>query len=287
MSSELPHPPHHPHDHAIRYGSFQILDGIATWNRDHGVAVAMAESPAVSCQLEGVWDPLQRPPQPRYTTALAGVCIWGKYDCLFIFKPKGKGNPGAERSLSSPKDKADLLKRLHKGEQVEKIILTTSPFGSYQLNTMEWQAEVVARYEVQKLYYVLPLEEYQQTLAELRHYLPPKCVDAMADLLEQQHQQMRQQICSTVNAEVEFIYPLRDGHADTIEASYLWPYQNLPLDLAIEEMEEIRIPYQCWHDGYAIPPILLGMLGDPCPYYERRSEHEATELTLLYPDQMY
>ncbi len=196
MGSVLRHRPHHPHDHAIRYGSFQILDGIATWNRDHGVAVAMAESPAVSCQLEGVWDPLQRPPQQRYTTALAGVCIWGMYDCLFVFKPKGKGNPGAERSLSSPKDKADLLKRLQKGEQVEKIILTTSPFGSYQINTMEWQAEVVARYEVQRLYYVLPLEEYQQTLAELRHFLPPNCVDAMADLLEHQHQQMRQQICS-------------------------------------------------------------------------------------------
>jgi hypothetical protein len=35
-------------------------------------------------------------------------------------------------------------------------------------------------------------------------------------------------------------------------------------------MEEVRIPYQAMKAGAKIPPILLGMLGIPCPYYERR-----------------
>ncbi|EDN65108.1 hypothetical protein BGP_6646 [Beggiatoa sp. PS] len=36
----------------------------------------------------------------------------------------------------------------------------------------------------------------------------------------------------------------------SVEQSYIWPYQNLEIDLGIEEMEEVRIPYQAIESGF-------------------------------------
>lgn len=271
------------HNKGIKYGAFVIKDNLAQWNRDTGVQVKMSPSPAEACQLEGVWDPYHRELADTYRTALSGVCIWSKYDCIFNFKPKSKGNPGAERSLSSPKDKADLIKRLGKGEKVEKIVVSKHPFGSYQVKTVDWQAEVMARFNVEKLYYVLPLEEYCKTLKTLDEFLPRQCVQQITGLLNSHHQHLKEKITAQIHAEIEFIYPLRQGLTQTIEESYTWPYQNLDIDLGIEEMEEIYIPYLAMQAGFHIPPILLGMLGTPCPYYERREHHDEHEIITLYP----
>jgi len=256
--------------HAVKYGAFLIEDGIAHWNRDAGVVVQMEKSASDSCQLEGFWNPHGWKIKDEYHVAMSGLCIWGKYDCVFKFKPKGKGNPGAERSLSNPKDKADLLKRLHAGQHIEQIVISSDPFGLYQSKMIGWQADSVRRFGVEKLYYALPVEEYLQTWKELEKYLPKKCVGQIVQILNTHHEQLEQKINSEINADVIFIHPMQLDNTLSVEQSYVWPYQNLEIELSIEEMEEVRIPYQAMKNGCVVPPILLGMLGTPCPYYERR-----------------
>jgi hypothetical protein len=56
---------------------------------------------------------------------------------------------------------------------------------------------------------------------------------------------------------------------------------NLEIELSIEEIKKVRIPYQAMKNGFAVPPILLGMLGMPCPYYERRNTE--TDFLSLVP----
>ncbi len=277
------HKHYNSHNKGIKYGAFIIKDDIAHWNRDVGIQIPMKRSSSDACQLEGIWDPYHREVADHYQTALTGVCIWGKYDCMFTFKPKSKGNPGAERSLSNPKDKADLLKRVAKGDKIDKIAISAHPFGSYQVKTIAWQADVVARFGIEKLYYVLPLEEYVLTLSALDQFLPHPCFEQINALLNLHHNQLEEKIKAEIHADVEFIYPLRKGLVQTIEESYTWPYQHLDIDLGIEEMEEIYIPYQAMKNGSHIPPILLGMLGTPCPYYERREFENDSEVLTLYP----
>ena len=96
---------------SIKYGAFSIRGGMGYWNGDDRVCVKMEESLSDSCHMEGVWNPDEREIKNSCFTAMSGLCIWSKYDCVFKFKPQGKGNPGAVRSLSNPKDRADLFKR--------------------------------------------------------------------------------------------------------------------------------------------------------------------------------
>jgi hypothetical protein len=256
--------------HAVKYGAFLIEDGIGRWNGDAGVIVQMEKSPSDSCQLEGFWNPYRWEIKDKYRVAMSGLCIWGKYDCVFKFKQRGKGNPGAKRSLSSPRDKADLLKRLRRGQHIEQIVISSDPFGLYQSKMIGWQADSVRRFGIEKLYYALPIEEYTETLNELETLLPKKCVAKIFKILEAHHNQLAEKIKSEIDAEVVFVHPMQVDRTLSVKQSYTWPYQNLDIELGIEEMEEIRIPYQAMKSGSVVPPILLGMLGTPCPYYERR-----------------
>ncbi|MBF0280709.1 MAG: hypothetical protein HQM13_23145 [SAR324 cluster bacterium] len=270
-------------DHqADKYGAFWLKDGIGYWNQDDDVQIKMMESPSDSCQLEGFWNPNGKELQAKYTVAMSGLCIWSKYDCVFKFESRSKGNPGAERSLSSPKDRVDLLKRLSKGHKVEQITVSSDPFGLYQSKIIGWQSDTVCRFGVQKLYYALPIEEYRQTLNDLEKFLSKKWVGELSQMLKAHHEQLEEKIKSKISAEVEFIHPMQFDNTMTIEESYVWPYQNLDIDLGIEEMEEIRIPYQAMKLNSVVPPILLGMLGTPCPYYERRADQKETNFLRLF-----
>ena len=63
----------------------------------------------------------------------------------------------------------------------------------------------------------------------------------------------------------------------------MWPYQNLEIDLGLEEMEEICIPYEAAKTGTIVPPIFLGMLGFPSPYYDRRRYKSESDFYCLIP----
>jgi hypothetical protein len=84
---------------------------------------------------------------------------------------------------------------------------------------------------------------------------------------------------------VEFVYPLEKNGVDTFEESYMWPYKNLEVDLGIEEMEEIKIPYQARQSGIKIPPILLGMLDNSCPYNQKIEDENQAEMISIFPEQ--
>ena len=266
-----------------KYGAFSLEGSNAYWNHDKTVMVNMQASSSNATIMEGMWNPSQHCIETQYKTAMTGLCIWGKYDCTFTFKSLNKGNPGAVRSLSNPKDKADVFKRLSKGQPIDFISLSATPFGRFQTNMIAWQADVVARYQIEKLYYSLPIEEYTQTLNQLENFIPTSCVATIYEILNQHHDQLENKIKEDIQTEVEFIHPLRDKKTETIKDSYVWPYQALAIDLGIEEMEEVRIPYQALKNGYTIPPILLGLLGFPCPYYERRSYKKEDDYIKLIP----
>ncbi|CAK0754285.1 hypothetical protein CCP1ISM_560003 [Azospirillaceae bacterium] len=256
----------------IRYGSFLISDEHGSWNGDTSISVAM-ESTSVVAHREAIWNPCRLPLRSSYKTAITGMCIWAKYDCMFHFKPVAKGNPGARRSLSNPKDRADILDRLIKGQEIEKIMISKDPFGLYQTKMVFWQAEVVYRMNIQKLYYSLPVEEYDAVLRNMEEHLPSCFSDGLKNVLLEHNQMLLDYIKNTIPIEIEFLYPMRQNPDLTIENSYTWPYRCLDAEIGIEEMEEIRIPYQAMKDGARIPPILLGMLGALSPYYEQRHYH--------------
>ncbi len=266
----------------LKYGAFYIQDNLACWNGDPDVQIKLTQSPSVSCQWEGVWNPCHRPLQTEYRVAMSGLCIWSKYDCLLQFKPRSKGNPGAIRSLSNPKDRADLFKRLEKGYEVEQIIVANNPFGLYQSKLITWQADTVQRFKISKLYYTLPIEEYAEVIRFFEKFLPQRFVEQLVEILNSHHDQLEEKIRREMEANVCFVHPLRyDSQLSVIE-SYTWPYQNFDdIELGIEEMEEIRIPYQVLQTGSTVPPILLGMLGTPCPYYVRRNLHEDDYIKII------
>lgn len=266
---------------SVKYGAFTIKDDTGYWNGDADVVIQMHKSASEHCQLEGIWNPHHHELKDEYRVAMSGLCIWAKYDCIFKFKPKSKGNPGAQRSLSNPKDRADILKRLHHDQHVETIVMSREPFGLYQSQMIGWQADTVLQFDIEKLYYALPIEEYTATLGELKNYLPPKCVEQIIEILNSHHDQLVTRITNDIKTKVEFVNPMQMNSALSLGESYTWPYENLSIDLGIEEMEEVRIPYQAMKNGTTVPPILLGMLGVPCPYYELR--HPDDERIELFP----
>lgn len=256
-----------------RYGAFNIVDDIAYWNRDADVKVKLKRNCTSSSTYEGFWNPSQRELQNGYHTAISGLCIWGKYDCVLYFKPRGKGNPGAERSFSNPKDRVDLLKRLNIGQQLDRLVISKNPFGLYQSKLIDWQAQVVRRYHIKQLYYALPISEYLSILQDINSFLPIHFTNEIIQTLYIHQELLEQRIRSSIPTEVKFIHPMQYDDSLSVEQSYMWPYQHIELDLGIEEMEEVNIPYQAMKSGALIPPVLLGMLGMPCPYYERRIYH--------------
>lgn len=268
---------------AIKYGAFRITNGVGHWNGDPNVQITLKESPSSACQWEGFWNPDKKPLPLQYSVAMTGLCIWGKYDCLFKFESRAKGNPGATRSLSSPAHQKNILERLGNGHRLEAIIISCNPFGLYQSKLITWQADTVARFKIKKLYYALPVEEYNQTLIQLESFLPARCITQIRQVLEAHYHQLVKKIKDQIKAEVIFIHPLQDDDKMTVEESYVWPYQNLEIDLGIEEMEEIRIPYQAKQLGANVPPVLLGMLGTPCPYYEQRHDHTEDDFISIVP----
>jgi len=267
----------------LKYGAFSLRGSRAHWNFDDLLQVDMQSTEADPEIMEGIWNPHSHMIEKRYKTAISGLCIWAKYDCVFTFKPLSKANPGAVRSLSSPKDKADILRRLSIGQNVDSIIISALPFGHFQNQMIAWQADVVSRYHIEKLYYSLPVEEYMQTILHLESFLSASCISSIYAILNQHHDQLESKIKNEVHTDIEFIHPLRDGNVETVEQSYAWPYQELPIDLGIEEMEEVRIPYQVLNNGYTIPPIILGLLGFPCPYYERQQYNTENDYIKLVP----
>lgn len=267
---------------AIKYGSFHIKRNIGCWNRDPSVVVRMHDTSHAGYK-EGIWNPLGHELKHRYHTAITGSCIWGKYDCMFHFKPKSKGNPGAERSLSSPREREDILYRIQQGQKVDKILISSRPFGLYQTHMIHWQAGTVKRLDIEHLYYALPVEEYSVTLKDLAHYLSGHCIAQMEDILNTHHHLLMEHIEKSIPGRVAFVYPMQQDPLLTIEQSYVWPYQRIEAELGIEEMEEVRIPYQAMKEGARIPPILLGLLGIPSPYYERRDYLSSSEVICLTP----
>jgi hypothetical protein len=264
-----------------KYGSFSIENEMATWNQDNNVKFPIYSIEEDCCLYEGIWNPHARlDKHNQYYKAIAGVCIWNKYDCLFILNPIDKGNPGAIRSLSSPRDKIDLLKRLNNGQTIKQIILSSDPIGDYQRKTILWQASIVRRFNVKHLYYILPLFEYKKTIEELKPFINSSMMDELHHVLEEHYLSIKRYIMNQIKINLEFIYPLNKYPFLTIEESYIWPYENLSIDLGIEEMEEVRIPYQVKKNGRTIPPIILGMLDDPCPYYQKREDFNDNKIVI-------
>ncbi|MBF0135013.1 MAG: hypothetical protein HQL65_02145 [Magnetococcales bacterium] len=263
----------------FKYGAFQIRDGIGYWNGDPAVQINMQTTSSKFCIMEGIWNPDEREIISRHPVAVAGLCIWGKYDCIVKFQKIGKGNPSAERSLSNPKDRADVLKRVINKQEIREVVISKHPFGDYQSNMIAWQAETVQRFQINRLYYALPIEEYTAILDEIKTYIPEKLHREILDLLNNHYDQLKNKIINSMDAEVEFLYPMRNEIL-TPEESYVWPYQNLKIDLGIEDLDEVHIPYQARKNGAHIPPILLGVLGIPYPYYERR---DPTDIINIVP----
>jgi hypothetical protein len=264
-------------DGRFKYGAWRIQNGMAFWNRDPNVVVQLSERKKNFCLSEGLWNPNDKQIKKSYSVGLTGLCMWGKYDCLFKFEPLGKGNQGATRSLANPKDQQDIFRRLKKGGKVEQILISDNPFGQYQTKLIDWQADSVRRFNIRKLYYSLPIDEYTATLKMLEDLLPPEYTKKIAQHLEAHYAQLKKRIENMIETEIEFIYPMRIRKL-SVEESYLWPYQNLKIDIGLEEMEEIRIPYQVVKNGYDIPPVYLAVLANPCPYYESRESGCHTNL---------
>lgn len=195
----------------FRYGSFDIQGRTARWRRSPEVAVELDQSRSQWCLFEGYWRASPQATQGPFRTALAGACIWSRYDCVVHFEPRGRGNPGAQRSLSSPLDRADVLRRLRRGHAVRHVHVTADPMGPYQRRLIGWQAD----------------------------------------------------------------------SARTPVESYLWPYQNLDLDLALEELEELRLCYEAAQRGADVPPVLVGVLDSISPYLQRRPPSEAPAHIIL------
>lgn len=261
----------------VKYGSFIIHDEHADWSGDANISVKIVNSSQVA-HREGVWNPLQGEFRDRYETAITGMCIWGKHDCIFHFEPNGKGNGGAKRSLSNVKDREDILNRINKGQRIEKIRISRDPFGLYQMQMVRWQSEVVSRFGIKKLYYSLPIEEYDVILDSIDEHLPGMMSSKLRKILYRHNDMLLRLVEAYIDAEVEFIYPIRQNPELTVADSYMWPYKNLDIDIGIEEMEEIRIPYQAMQEGARVPPILLGILGFQSPYYEQRDRHAQRDL---------
>ncbi len=263
---------------SLKYGTFRISDGIAYWEQDPDIKIKTGDSASAHCYLEGFWKPEGCKNPDEYNVAVTGMCIWGEHDCVFRFMPLCKGNSGATRSLANPKEHKDLLKRVSNGQKVEKVSISENPFGDYHLRLLGWQADSVSFYGIKKLYYALPVDEYMVTLSKLKKHFPVKCVDEISHKLHDHYKQLKEKITETIDAEVEFIHPMRLGKMTQTE-SYTWPYRNLDIDLGIEEMNEIRIVYQAMKEGAAIPPVLLGILKIPDPYNDPREND--TRLTLI------
>ena len=259
-----------------KYGAFLLKNKMAYWNHDNRVKLQMQLVPENAGMMEGIWNPSSHLLKERYQTAITGMCIWSKYDCYFSFKSQNKGNPGAIRSLSSPKDKKDLLMRLQKGRPLAGITVSEDIFGPYQRKLIAWQKSVVSRYKINCIYYSLPIQEYLMVLQELQPYLSASQNEFLFESLHQCYHQLRCKIEQYIEVDVEFVNPMLDNQVTCIKSSYTWPYRNLPVEIAFEEMEEVQIPYQLFKSGNKIPPILLGMIGFPCPYYVKLTEGQRT-----------
>ena len=264
----------------IKHGAFNVFDSHAIWNGDSTLSIPMTKSSDVA-YMEGLWNPSEREAPARYETAITGMCIWGKHDCVFHFKPNGKGNAGAKRSLSNMKDRDDILARLQKNQQIEKIVISNNPFGLYQVKMVQWQDEVVRRLGIRKLYYSLPIAEYLDVLNGLEDHLPRHQFVKLKGVLYRHNGVLMEHIVNTLLVDVEFVNPKAHSPEISIEESYTWPYRFLDVDIGIEEMEEIRIPYQAMKNGACVPPILLGMLGYSSPYYEQRDHASQTNLAAV------
>ena len=147
-----------------KYGSFFIKDSVAYWGKEAETIIRLSQNNSRICKMEGLWNPCNHPLKEAYETAVTGLCIWSKYDATFIFKPSSKGNPGAKRSISSPKDREDIMKRLKEGKELDSAVISQDPFGTYQNKIILWQAEIVSRFSIRKLYYSLPIDEYMESL---------------------------------------------------------------------------------------------------------------------------
>ncbi len=264
----------------IKHGAFTVFESHAVWNGDPALSIQMTKTSDVA-YMEGLWDCCGREIRTSYETAITGMCIWGKHDCVFHFKPNGKGNAGAKRSLSNLKDRDDILARLQKNQQIEKIVISDNPFGLYQVKMVRWQDEVVRRLGIRKLYYSLPINEYINVLNGLEDYLPRHQFVKLKGVLYRHNGVLMEHIVNTLLVDVEFINPMSQSPGISVEESYTWPYHNLDVDIGLEEMEEIRIPYQAMKGGARIPPILLGMLGYLSPYYEQRDHASQVNLSAV------
>lgn len=200
----------------IRHGSFLISEERGVWNGDASISLPLMCSSAVA-HREAIWNPNNITLRSSYDTAVTGLCIWAKFDCMFHFKPVAKGNPGARRSLSNPKDRADILERLMKNQAIEKIMISKDPFGLYQTKMIFWQAEVVHRMNIKKLYYSLPIEEYDAVVSSMEEHLPRCFSDGLKAVLLKHHQMLFDYIKNTIPIEIEFLYPMRQNPDLTIE----------------------------------------------------------------------
>lgn len=260
---------------SLKYGAFQIADGIAQWSGDARVRVAMQPSTSEYCLLEGVWNPDDRPFEGQAETAMSGLCLWAMHDCVFELVPRGKGNPGARRSFASHHGREDVFKRIERGDRVAHIHIAENPFGPYQIRLMRWQSDTVKRLGIKKLYYALPIDEYLQSAERLSRYEGwHGRAERLEDMIRRQHDALRWAIRAMIECEVAFIHPLRRD-VTSVEESWVWPYLNLELDLGIEEMEEVRIAYEARQRGAVVPPILLGALAERTPYNEPLIEGES------------
>lgn len=264
----------------FRYGSFDIQGRTARWRRSPEVAVELDQSRSQWCLFEGYWRASPQATQGPFRTALAGACIWSRYDCVVHFEPRGRGNPGAQRSLSSPLDRADVLRRLRRGHAVRHVHVTADPMGPYQRRLIGWQADSARLLQLERIYYSLPLDEYIHTLQDFEGLLPQRCLDEVLSILHAHHGALKSFILEALPCEVEFLRPMNLGARTPVE-SYLWPYQNLDLDLALEELEELRLCYEAAQRGADVPPVLVGVLDSISPYLQRRPPSEAPAHIIL------
>jgi hypothetical protein len=259
---------------ALRYGSFGIdeKNGYARWNGDSDLQLRMQQTSYDFCQFETWWGGSNGNVKHPYETAITGLCLWSKYDGLLKFKAIEKGNAGAVRSLSNPKDRVDIAKRLQNGQAVEDILIAQTPFNQYQSGMLAWQAEIVRRFSIKKLYFSVPLDEYKYELEIILKNLSKVELGFIFDRLDFHFSMIQRKVFSEIQTEIEFVHPMRTRQM-TPHESYTWPYTHLKVDFGVEEIEEIRIPYSAMKAGAVVPPIMLGMIGYPAPSYLHHDQH--------------
>jgi hypothetical protein len=218
------------------------------------------------------------PSEPVLTgsvTVVMGICFFDARWRVEFKNPK-PGQKGAVRSLALPREREETEEFLKRGRKIERMVYSPfpTPYAQKIIEFQKWGLEKLGGM-VERVLYHVPLNEYFSYAS----MLPSPWKERMKEVIKKEAELMADWVRHHLRDWPIEIHWGGESPPQSFVDLYIRASEESAKVIGLEELVELRLPFEAFRQTGRAIPTLVGVLGLPHPYF-RPPEEEVIALEL-------